>query len=117
MMYQQGDIIVVKFPFTAGSEFKKRPALIISNETVNKTGDYLIVQKTSKNNTDNLSVPIEDKDCLQPLALKSYIRTHKIFTAHHSVILSKITSAKQPFIIKIADEIYSLINTRRVTAK
>jgi mRNA interferase MazF len=116
-MYKQGDIIVVKFPFTDGSEFKKRPAMIISNETVNKTGDYLIVQITSKNNTDDLSVPIVDKDCLQPLALKSYIRIHKIFTIHHSLILSKFTSATQPFILKIADEIYSLINTRRVIAK
>jgi len=73
---KQGDIIVVKFPFTDGSEFKKRPALIISNETVNKTTDYLIVQITSKNNIDELSVFIDDTDCLQPLPLKSYIRLH-----------------------------------------
>ena len=43
-MYKQGDIIVVKFPFTDGSEFKKRPALVVSNDKVNKTDDYLIVQ-------------------------------------------------------------------------
>ena len=40
-MYKQGDIVVVKFPFTDGSQFKKRPALVISNDIVNKTGDYL----------------------------------------------------------------------------
>ena len=63
-MYKQAVIVVVKFPFTDGSEFKKRPALIVSNEIVNKTGDYLIVQITSKLNNDNLSISIEDTDCL-----------------------------------------------------
>lgn len=39
-MFKQGDIVVVKFPFTDGAEFKKRPALVISNARVNKTKDY-----------------------------------------------------------------------------
>jgi len=116
-MYKQGDIIVVKFPFTDRSEFKKRPALIISNETVNKTNDYLIAQITSKINIDELSIPIENTDCLQPLPLKSFVRSHKIFTVHHSLILSKITSAKLQFTIKIADKIYNLISTRQTKVK
>jgi mRNA interferase MazF len=116
-MYKQGDIIVVKFPFTDGSEFKKRPALIISNETVNKTNDYLIVQITSKINADKLSIPIENTDCLKPLPLKSFVRSHKIFTVHHSLILSKITSVKPQFTMKIADEIYELISTPVKEAK
>ena len=114
-MYKQGDIVVVKFPFTDGSEFKKRPAMIISNETVNKTNDYLIVQVTSKINFDKLSVPIEDADCLEPLPLKSYIRVHKIFTVHGGLILSKITSVKPPLINNIADTIYNLINNQQGT--
>ncbi len=116
-MYKQGDIIVVKFPFTDGSEFKKRPALIISNETVNKTNDYLIVQITSKINIDKLSVPIENADCLNLYLLKASIRVHKIFTVHHSLILSKITSAKLQFTVKIAGEIYNLISPRQTKLK
>jgi mRNA interferase MazF len=116
-MYKQGDIIVVKFPFTDGSEFKKRPALVISNEIVNNTNDYLVVQITSKINSDLLSIPIYESDCLKPLPLKSYVRVHKIFTINQSLILSKITSVKQSFIKKIADEIYQLINTLGKSAK
>ena len=108
-MYKQGDIVVVKFPFTDGSEFKKRPALVISNELVNKTGDLLIVQITSKKHNDKFSFSIEENDCLSDLPLKSYIRIHKIFTIHQSVILSKITSTKPDFIEFITDEIYKLI--------
>ncbi|MDQ6815598.1 MAG: type II toxin-antitoxin system PemK/MazF family toxin [Bacteroidota bacterium] len=42
MNYKNGDIVWVKFPFTDASSGKLRPALIISNDTVNRTGDYLL---------------------------------------------------------------------------
>lgn len=45
--YNQGDIVVVDFPFTDASQTKKRPALVLSNHTVNQTGDYLLVMITS----------------------------------------------------------------------
>jgi len=41
--YQQGDIVTVDFPFTDISQTKRRPALVVSNEQVNETGDYLLV--------------------------------------------------------------------------
>jgi mRNA interferase MazF len=56
MSYRQGDIIWVDFPFTDGSQSKPRPALIISNETINDTGDYILVQITSKIRKDGLSI-------------------------------------------------------------
>ena len=43
-MFKQGDIVSVNFPFTDIRITKKRPALIISNEKVNNTGDYLLAQ-------------------------------------------------------------------------
>ena len=109
-MYKQADIGVVKFPFTDGTEFKKRPVLVISNESVNKTGDYLVIQITSKVHQDELSILIEDGDVLSPLPLKSYIRSHKIFTVHYSLILSKITSTNPLFVKTVSDKISSLIS-------
>ncbi len=58
-MLQKGDIVIIKFPFDDAAEYKKRPALIISNHEVNKTGDYLMVQITSKDKKDDLSLPIK----------------------------------------------------------
>jgi mRNA interferase MazF len=48
MKYKRGDIVIVNFPFSDLSKAKKRPALIISNHLVNRTGDYLLVQISSK---------------------------------------------------------------------
>ena len=108
-MYNQSDIVVVRFPFTDGSEFKKRPVLIISNELVNKSGDVLIVQITSKVNNDGLSVPIEDDDLESPLPYKSYVRTHKIYTIHKELIINKITTAKPDFLKTVTDKISTLL--------
>ena len=97
-MFKQGDIIVVKFPFTDGSQFKKRPALVISNTKLDKSEDCLLVQITSKLHNDGFSIIINDKDCLKPLPLKSYIRPHKIFTVHNSMIISKISQVNRNFL-------------------
>ena len=48
MDYKKGDIVIINFPFTDLTSTKKRPALIISNDVVNQTSDYLLVQITSK---------------------------------------------------------------------
>jgi mRNA interferase MazF len=58
MKYKKGDIVILSFPFSDFSRKKKRPALIISNEIVNKTGDYLMVQITSKIRNDDLSLSL-----------------------------------------------------------
>ncbi|MGN6617936.1 MAG: type II toxin-antitoxin system PemK/MazF family toxin [Ilyomonas sp.] len=47
MKYKRGDIVWVKFPFSDASANKLRPALIISNNIVNQTGDYLLMQITT----------------------------------------------------------------------
>jgi mRNA interferase MazF len=47
-MFQRGDIVSVNFPFTDMHGEKLRPAIIISNEIVNQTGDVIIVMITSK---------------------------------------------------------------------
>jgi mRNA interferase MazF len=110
-LYKQGDIVVVRFPFTDGSQFKKRPALVISNDLVNATGDYLLVQITSKAHKDGLSMEVENTDVLRPLALRSYVRSHKLFTVNESLVLSKITEAQTHFVKKVAVKIYSLMDT------
>lgn len=108
--YQQADIVVVKFPFTDGSNYKKRPALVISNDIVNRTGDYLIVQITSKLTKDGLSIAIQDSDCSHPLPLTSYVRVHKIFTVNESHILSILTSVNTPFFETVTKRISELID-------
>jgi mRNA-degrading endonuclease toxin of MazEF toxin-antitoxin module len=110
-MFQKGDIVIVRFPFTDSADYKKRPALVISNKEVNKTGDYLMVQITSKEKNDDLTLPIDSKDYdnNERLPLKSFIRLHKIFLLNENPILSKATTVKTAFIKKVTVRTIELI--------
>jgi len=50
MSYRQWDLILVPFPFTDLSTIKRRPALIISPEDYNQSGDLIIAFVTSQIN-------------------------------------------------------------------
>lgn len=111
MPYKKGDIIIDKFPFTELTQLKKRPALIISNKQVNDTGDYLMVQITSKLKEDELSFVLSELDFEnnKELPLKSAIRLHKIFSLNESLILSKFSALNNSTLENITQKITALI--------
>lgn len=111
MKCKKGDIVIIGFPFSDLSRTKKRPALIISNDTVNKTGDYLMVQVTSKIRNDNLTLPINKTDFVngKELPLQSCIRLHKIFLLNESLIISKNTAVTLGFIDSTIENITQLL--------
>jgi mRNA interferase MazF len=79
MTCERGDIVWVKFPFSDASSLKLRPALIISNNTVNATGDYLCMQITTRLRNDHLSLTILNNNYKEvPLLKLSELRLHKI---------------------------------------
>ena len=101
----------VKFPFSDASSGKLRPALIISNDTVNSTGDYLLMQITTRLRGDALSQIIFDKDYKEdPLLKQSELRLHKIFILHKSLIANKITSVNSVFMKVVIDKLISLLS-------
>jgi mRNA interferase MazF len=111
MKYKKGDIVTINFPFTDLSISKKRPALIISNNIINKTGEYLMVQITSQEKTDllTLSITKNDYENSYELPLKSYIRLHKIFLLNDSLILGLSARINDSFLQKVISKIVDLI--------
>jgi len=111
MQYNQGDIVVVNFPFSDLTNTKKRPALIISNNSVNSTGDYLLVQITSKKIKDSFSFPLKRNSYVEEreLPLKSYIRLHKIFLLNQGLFAGKATELKTDVVVSVVGEIVKLL--------
>ena len=110
MIYRQGDIVVVPFPFTDLSQRRRRPALVISNHRVNSTGDYLLAQITSRKKNDSLSVEITTSDYVgNLLPVVSYVRTHKIFCLNGSLIEKQVTTTTNNFIQQVIQEINVLL--------
>jgi mRNA interferase MazF len=111
MNYSRGEIVWVKFPFSDLSTTKLRPALIISNTNVNKTGDYLLIQVTSRLRNDSLSLLINDTDYSgSPLLRQSEVRLHKIFILNENLIAGVITNVSPLFMTKAIGKIMKLIS-------
>ncbi len=94
MKFKQRDIVFVDFPFTDLSGSKLRPALIISTELVNDTGDLICLQITSKEYNDGMFFPISNSHVVVPLKLKSGIRLNKVFAIHNSLVIKKLSVFK-----------------------
>jgi mRNA interferase MazF len=95
MEIQQGDVVAVDFPFTDGIGIKRRPVLVLSSDLINKTGDVVLMQITSKSKNDGLSVALKPDDITSPLPLQSFLRVHKIFTLDSALVVKKLSKLNE----------------------
>jgi mRNA interferase MazF len=110
MNYSRGEIIWIKFPFSDASTAKLRPALIISNNLVNRTSDYLLMQFTSSLRNDRLSLAIKESDFAgSPLLKQSELRLHKVFILHESLIAGGSINVSPVFMKTVITELVKLI--------
>lgn len=88
-MFNQREIVLIPFPYSDLTLSKKRPALIISNEKINKMQDRICCLVTTKPHKNDLMIT---KDSLEEGALpfKSFVKPHRIFTIHENIIIKKL---------------------------
>lgn len=85
---RQGDLILVRFPFSNLSQFKIRPALIVSNDEFNKKSDVWACAITSKNKDH--CIPLKDSLEEGKFEKESFAKTNAIATIEKELILKKI---------------------------
>ncbi len=84
--FKFGDIVLLKFPFTDGVSFKKRPALVIKDS---KDGDVIVCRVTSKIYQTSFDLKLRNW-VKYGLRLPSVIRIHKIASLEISLVDLKI---------------------------
>ena len=104
MNYSQRDIVLMPFPYTDLTGAKKRPALIISNNSLKE--DYICCLITSNPSEDGLEIKKEHFES-NPLPLKSWIKPHRIFTINKNIIQKKLCKIKS----SLYQEILAKINS------
>ena len=77
-----GDIVLLKFPFTDGIHYKRRPALVINDF---KDGDIIVCRITSKIYETSFDVYIDNWE-KSGLKLPSVIRVHKLATLEKNMV-------------------------------
>lgn len=93
--YNQGDVVLVSFPFTDLTSTKKRPALVVSARWFNERpeGDRVLAAITSVIRSplarDETLVP--DSDLTQAGLLKpSIVKAGKLFTLNENLIYKRL---------------------------
>ncbi len=93
MIYNTGEIVIAKFPFTSLDNTKRRPCLILAIGDLKD--DLIVAFITSIKIPDHFKYsikisPLQKDFLITGLKVESYIRLDKIATLHQSVITGAI---------------------------
>ena len=88
-MPEQGDIILIPIPFTDLSSQKRRPVIVVSNDTYNrKTRDIVVVAMTSNPDAVDYSFAVTSSDLEKgTLNRPGKVRVDKIYALSQSIVV------------------------------
>ena len=102
-----GSVILVPFPFSDLSRSKLRPALILADAG---RGDWILCQITSKPYSDPRAIEVTDSSFAKgSLAMVSYMRPGKLFTANSRLIIKQIGVLKDHALKEIIKAVIGLL--------
>jgi mRNA interferase MazF len=111
IMFEQGEILIVPFPFSNLEGIKQRPVLVISNSKYNKNSEDIITCGITSNLKDSdCSVLIDNENLLKgKIPIASKIKVDKLFTLNKSIIIKKIARINDDSLKKVKKEFINLI--------
>ena len=110
-MYEQREIVLIPFPYSDLTGSKFRPALIISNNLVNKSEDRICCLITSNPARDGIEIRKGDFQ-EGKLQFKSWIKPYRIFTIDKNIIKKKLCAVNKEFHYKVLKELNKYLNNR-----
>lgn len=106
--FEQGEILIIPFPFSDLSAVKQRPVLVLSKE--NKGDDLVTCGITSNLRDAQHSVLIDNEHLVKgKIPVTSRIKVDKIFTVEKSVVKKRIAKVDVRTFQKVRNELFSLI--------
>ena len=111
MIYKQGEIVIIPFPFSDLSAIKQRPVLILSKDFDNQnTDDVLICGITSNLKESKHSILIENNNLSYgSIPRISRIKVDKLFTLSQSIITKKVGQVNKETFEKVKKEFFKLV--------
>ena len=108
-MFKQGDIVLVEFPFSDGEGNKIRPALVISNTSINHVDELILLPITGTDFNDGLGFRIYQNEVDAPMPKPSFIRMNKVASLDNRLIIRKINRLKISYLEQVIDSFIELI--------
>src|SRR3989344_7294052 len=114
IMYDQRDIVLLPFPYSDLTGAKQRPALIISNNTLNKTKDRICCPITSKQPTDGRGVRLDKRNFERgDLPFQSWVKPYRLFTIHEGAIKKRLCVVTKDLQSKIVESINNYLKIEK----
>ena len=113
-MPEQGDILLVPIPFTDLSSQKRRPVIVISNNSYNKkTTDLVVVAMTSNPVEVDYSFTITSNDLEKgTLNHPGKVRVDKIYTISTSIVVKTFGRVNEEVLEKIWEGLRDLTSRK-----
>lgn len=110
-MFEQGEIVVVPFPFSDLSSVKNRPVLILSkNKDIIDSDDIITCGITSNLKNTRYFLLIENSNLENgAIPIKSRIKVDKLFTVDKNIIRKKGAKINYQTLNKVKMEFNSLV--------
>lgn len=105
--FVRGDVVVLPFPFSDLTTYKKRPAVVVAPLTGD---DILVCQITSKTIKDQYGVAVSSADFTTGnLRQDSNIRPNRIFTADSAIVLYRAGTLTQSKMAEVTAKIIEIV--------
>lgn len=108
--FEQGEVILIPFPFTDLGTSKQRPVLVMSKTSVNHTSrDFICCGITSNIQNSDRSILIDNNDLERGYLPKlSCVKLGVVFTLEKSLAIKSIGKIRENSLTKIKDEFLKL---------
>src|SRR3989344_3851065 len=110
-MIEQGDLLLVPFPFSDQSGRKVRPVIVISNKEFNEySGDILVVGVTSNISKDKYTIGLINNDLeTGKLITTCCIKVENILRLDKELIIKNIGKVKRSKLSDIINKLNEII--------
>ena len=110
-MYEQGEILIVPFPFSDLSSIKQRPVLVLSNKIDNETSNDIITCGITSFLKETKHSVLIDNSCLETgqIPVASRIKIDKLFTLDKNIIKKRIAKLNKNTLEKVKKEFFKLV--------
>ena len=116
--FSQREIVLIPFPYSDLTGTKQRPALIISNNLLNKTQDRICCLITSNPTKEGSEIKQEHFE-EGKLPFKSWIKPQRLFTIDERIIRKSLARISQKFhgeiLISCTDKIHTIHYSNQTT--
>jgi mRNA interferase MazF len=109
--FNQGDILIVPFPFSDLTGIRQRPVLILSKSKYSQEREDIVTCGITSNIKDSkYSVLVDNSNLIEGnIPVKSRIKVDKLFTLEKGIVIKKLGKVNREIFEKVKRELFNLI--------